>query len=150
MLLIELLSERVSRDFVEARYGYWIEPDGKIDPINLHAGHAEFLSHKFPKIPYDAGTDNERLYETALGLGWIRIAADRSADEMAIQWYKLNNRSASSLVDLINTLDEKRFYFFENVRANFHTKRDAVAQVRRALQYQTSGMSGQGAGALDK
>jgi hypothetical protein len=142
MRLIEILAERLARDFTPARYGYWIEPDGRIDRIDSHEGHAMFLAQKFPKLRYDKTSDNAELYETALGLGWVRISAAHDGIEMAMQWYKLRNATATALIDLINGLDEKHRYYIENVGATFEGKREVIAQIRRMLHYQTSGTMG--------
>lgn len=124
------LEERLSRSFVPAHYGYWIDPTGKIINIDNNEGHLANLYNRYEFIHIKHTESQHEWYEAALTNGWVRIIAkDHDISEYRFQFFFLSKITKRILIDLINDLQDYKAYLFEgrdDAFQSFRNKQDAV------------------------
>lgn len=137
----ETLHERLSPDFVESAYGYWIKPDGTIINVEKKHGHVDVLE-TLPEVrdllppvedPFDPFAldyvEDHEWYEAALGNAWVRVIA--SGGQFHYQFKRLTNRARRALMSLITGLEPFDVYVFESsTYETFSTQREALAHIR--------------------
>ncbi len=126
------IQERLGNSFIEARYGYWIHPDGAFLNVDKNEGHIDALMDRIEFITLSPTQPLHVWYDEALARGFVRIIAkDNDTHQMNIQFKSLNVRTRRSLINLIQGLEPRSLYVFESRDyKTFDNQRDVLRFVR--------------------
>lgn len=125
------INERLANSFAPAAYGYWINPEGTILPVQKTHGHIDFLMDRYDFIHLSPTQPNDVWYNEALSLGWVRvIASNNNHHQFNMQFKMLNSRTRESLIDLIDGLMTYDIYLYESKDYLTFDQRGAIRFVK--------------------
>jgi hypothetical protein len=126
------IHERLGNNFIEARYGYWIHPEGSFINVEKTEGHIDAIMDRLEFITLSPTQPLHVWYDEALARGFVRIIAKNDdTRQMNIQFKTLGGQTRRALLSLIQGLEPRDLYVFEaRDYKTFDNQRDVVRFVR--------------------
>lgn len=102
--------------FTISDYGYWITPEGEIQPCSSIA-HDELAAVQMG-VSYDEADEEQgrEIVEAALNEGSVRIVATKGSDEFNAEWAEMSITSEArrSLLNVIDLYSNRNYFILQN------------------------------------